>query len=102
MEYEDNNITLDDSGITIHRYYLTGASKYISYSDIQSIRRFVLPPLRGKWRLWGSGDFRRWWNLDLNRPNKHEALELNVGKSVYPTITPDNIDQVEKLLRSQT
>ena len=51
-----------------------------------------------RWRLWGSGDFVHWWNLDPNRPRKQAALVLDVGRRVRPTITPDDPEAVERIL----
>jgi hypothetical protein len=52
-----------------------------------------------KWRIWGSGDFVHWWNRDLQRPNKTVALVLDVGRRVRPTITPDDPETVELIIK---
>jgi hypothetical protein len=51
-----------------------------------------------RWRIWGSGDFVHWWNLDPRRPRKSVALVLDVGKRVKPTITPADPTTVERIL----
>jgi hypothetical protein len=51
-----------------------------------------------KWSIWGSGDFRHWWNLDPGRPHKAVALEIDVGRRIVPTITPDDPNAVERIL----
>jgi hypothetical protein len=51
-----------------------------------------------RWRIWGSGDLRHWWNLDPRRPSKTVALVLDVGRFVRPTITPNDPATVERLL----
>jgi hypothetical protein len=51
--------------------------------------------------LWGSGDFRHWWNLDLNRPKKSVAIEIDTRHWIYPTITPGDVDAVEGVLRER-
>lgn len=98
MLYDDGEITCDDTSVLIRRYYPWG-SKRILYSSIKSVER--LPIRIKKWRLWGSGDFRHWWNLDPNRPKKDFALEIDNGRWIHPTITPDNVETVEDILRKR-
>lgn len=95
--YDDGGIACSDTGVLIRRYYPWGA-KHIDYSSIRSVSRRPLTGLRGRWRLWGSGDFRHWWNFDASRPRKNTALELDLGRRVVPTITPDDVDAVERIL----
>lgn len=97
MIYDDGHIRCDDSQLVIRWYYLWGA-KRIPYSKIQEVSRKPLTLYRGKWRIWGSGDLVHWWNLDGQRPTKSEALILNVGGRVLPSITPDDVDRVEEIL----
>jgi hypothetical protein len=94
--YDDGTIVCTKSELVIGRYYLWGA-KRIPYKRIRSVER--LPPLRvRRWRIWGSGDFVHWWNLDRRRPSKDTALVLDVGTRIRPTITPDDPDAVEQVL----
>ncbi|HTN79186.1 MAG TPA: hypothetical protein VMK16_05910, partial [Acidimicrobiales bacterium] len=51
-------------------------------------------------RIWGSTDLVHWYNFDPDRMKKSEALELDVGGKVIPTITPDAPDAVESILRA--
>jgi hypothetical protein len=77
MLYEDGKIARDDTSLIIRRYYPWGAKK-IPYSTIRSVGH--LSPLRvSKWRLWGSGDFVHWWNLDRSRPTKELALVIDTA-----------------------
>jgi hypothetical protein len=70
MLYDDGKIACDDSELLIRRYYPRG-SKRVPYTSIRSVKRI---PIRvRRWRLWGSGDFRHWWNLDLRLTRKGEA-----------------------------
>jgi hypothetical protein len=97
MVYDDGRIACDDTLLIIRRYYPWGA-KEIPYSSIRSVKRRPLKRVRGKWRLWGSGDFRHWWNLDPGRPHKAVVLEIDIGRRVIPTITPDDSDAVERIV----
>lgn len=98
--YDDGLVACDEEGLTIRRYYPWG-SKRIPYTSIKGVEEL---PLTGankvrRWRLWGSGDFVHWWNLDTGRPNKKMALVIDVGRHMRPTITPDNPETVERILR---
>jgi hypothetical protein len=97
--YQDAGIRCDDDGVTIHRYYPWGA-KRIRYTSIRDVTELPLTGINKvrRWRIWGSGDFLHWWNLDPNRPHKTLALVLNVGGHVRPTITPDEPLTVERIL----
>lgn len=95
--YDDGRISCDDDGITIRWYYPWGA-KRIPYRAIHSARSFTLRAVRGKWRIWGSGDFQHWYNLDGNRPSKQTGIELDLGRNVLPCITPDDPDAVSRVI----
>ncbi|HET9075602.1 MAG TPA: hypothetical protein VFN68_01605 [Acidimicrobiales bacterium] len=95
--YDDGRIALDHDGVLIRWYYLWG-SKRIPYSSIREVARRPLTGVSGRWRIWGSGDFVHWWNLDPKRPGKSTALVLDVGGRVRPTITPDDPDAVERII----
>jgi hypothetical protein len=93
--YDDGNIACDETRLLIRRYYPWG-DKRIPYASIKSVKR--LPIRIRRWRLSGSGDFIHWWSLDLNRRKKRVALDIDVGRRIHPTITPDDPDAVELIL----
>jgi hypothetical protein len=101
--YDDGGIRCDDQGLTIRRYYLWGA-KRIRYSSIRGVETLPLtgPSRVRRWRIWGSGDFIHWWNLDPHRPKKNTALVIDVGHRVRPTITPDDPTAVARILTEMT
>jgi hypothetical protein len=95
--YDDGRIACDDTGVIIGWYYLWGGKK-ISYSAIRAVHEQPLGRVRGRWRLWGSGDFKHWYNLDGNRSKKTVALVLDVGGHVRPVITPDDPETVARII----
>ncbi len=99
--YDDGRIACDEYGITIRWYYLWG-TKCIPYQSIRGVSRRPLTRVRGGLRLWGSGDFVHWYNLDATRPKKSVAIELDVGGRVRPTITPDDPDTVLQIITERT
>jgi hypothetical protein len=96
MLYDDGKIACSETSLIIRRYYPWGA-KTIPYSTIRSVERLSPLGVR-KWRLWGSGDFVHWWNLDRGRPKKELAIVIDTGHRMRPTITPDDPPTVERIL----
>ena len=95
--YDDGRIACDETDLIIRWYYLWGTKK-ISYTSVRSAKSRPLTFRRGKWRLWGSGDFVHWYNLDRGRPKKATALEIDLGGRIRPTITPDDPEKVLGIL----
>lgn len=95
--YNDGRIICDDEGLTVAWYYPWGA-KRIPFRTIRSAKTFPLNPVRGKWRIWGSGDFVHWYNLDGNRPKKKSGIEIDTGGRVHPCITPDDVETVTGII----
>lgn len=97
--YEEPTLRIDSGSITIKRYYFPlFSSKTIQFAAIESIA--VRPTtFWTQWRIWGSSNLTNWLPLDTARPKKHQLIELNIGKRIRPTITPDNPDRVASLLQ---
>jgi hypothetical protein len=64
-----------------------------------SVHRFAMSALRGKGRIWGSGDLGHWANLDPRRPRKSVGFLVDLGRHVVPFLTPDDPDTFEQVLR---
>ena len=102
MRYDDGLVSCDEDALTIRRYYVWGGSKRIPYQKIRSITTWEMTTSGGRARVWGSGDFRHWWNLDMARPAKSVAFALDVGKHWMPTISPDDSVEVGQILAERT
>jgi hypothetical protein len=99
MQYDDGLIACAADGLTIRRYGLFLRAKRIPYAQIRSVEEIGLGSMR-RWRLWGTTDPRRWFNLDLGRRHKQVAFIVDIGKPVTPVITPDDPQQFVAVLRS--
>jgi hypothetical protein len=101
--YDDGRIACDDQGLLIRRYYPWGA-KRIAYGSIRGVMELPLSGINRvrRWRIWGTGDFVHWWNLDPQRPKKDTALVIDLGRHVRPTITPDDPLAVQRILADRT
>jgi hypothetical protein len=100
--YQDSKIRCTDDGISIRSYYFPVGTKHIPYAAIRSIERFELTARRGKGRIWGSGGFRHWANLDVRRPTKSVGFTLGLSGHVVPVLTPDDPDRFESVVRERT
>jgi hypothetical protein len=95
MSYDDGRVAFTEDSLVIRGYYLPWWPKRIRYSDIKRVRRRPMSGLTGKYRIWGSGDFVHWWNIDPHRPDKATAFEIELSRgTIRPMITPDDPDQV--------
>ena len=100
--YDDGNLLLDESGVTVRRYYFPWAApKRISYSQIRGVESRAIGWLTGRGRIWGSAHPRYWLPLDWGRTRKHTLLILDVGRRVRPAVTPDDPELVADLIRTR-
>jgi hypothetical protein len=98
LEYDDGLIACSPDELVIRRYGPLLGQKRIPYAEIREVREFELNAAR-RWRLWGTTDPRRWFNLDLGRRHKRVAFLIDLGKRVSPVITPDDPQRVAAVLR---
>jgi hypothetical protein len=88
--------------LTIHRYFFpSGGDKRVPYTKIRGVEERALGPVTGQWRIWGMGFPPYFFHLDGDRPKKTRAIALDVGGVIRPTITPDDVDAVLKVLREK-
>jgi hypothetical protein len=99
VTYDDGLIACSDDELVIRRYGGLLRTKRIAYDRLRGVTTIRLGKMRGKWRIWGSGDFRHWYNLDVHRPGKEVGLVLDLGARLQPVITPDDPDRVLAILR---
>jgi hypothetical protein len=99
--YQDGRIELTDDAVVVRGYYFPWGTKRIPYASIRALERVDLTVWRGKGRIWGSGDFRHWANLDPQRPRKSVGFYLDLGGHVVPFLTPDDPEAFERALRPQ-
>jgi len=70
MTYDDGGVACTEDALVIRRYYFPFGDKRIPYTKIEQVQRRPMAGLTGQWRIWGSGDFRHWYNLDSGRRRK--------------------------------
>lgn len=100
--YEDKHVVLDDDAMTIFNYYFPMGSKRIPYYKILGFQDYHLGGMwSGRYRLWGTMDFRHWFNFDPARSRKNRLICLETGEWFEPTITPEDPEKVLQILRQR-
>lgn len=110
--YEDERVVCDDEGITIKGYFFPiEDQKKILYSEIRSIKLEKLSFWNSLSHLWGransmvrgnSATRTYWSSFDLKRLFKDKAIAIDEGKLVKPVITPEDPEQVYRILQAKT
>jgi hypothetical protein len=96
--YQDNQLTLDEIGITIQAYYFPLATKkLIPWSRLKSVSAFDVTFWNGKYRIWGMGLKPVWFNCDSDRPEKSKGFALDSGSFIKAAITPNDPEKVRSV-----
>jgi hypothetical protein len=99
--YEDRHVTCDDEGMTIHRYYFPFGDKRVRYDAIRHVEERSMGPLTGQLRIWGMGLAPYWFHLDGDRPRKNRCIVLDLGRTIQPVVTPEDVDRVLGILKEK-
>lgn len=72
-------------------------SRFLPYESIESVHIAALPDIGGRWRIWGTSDFRYWYSVDLLRPSKRTPTVVEIwgwGTPVFTTKDSDTVDSI--------
>lgn len=101
--FEDKYCRITDNDITLFWYYFPfGQSKTINFSEIREVRLEELKLLFGKYRLWGMDLKFHWFPLDNFRFQKAQFISLDIGNTIKPCFTSENIQQIYEILSKKT
>lgn len=93
--YDDGVIACGVDGLLIRNYYFPSMkTKHLSWAEIEGVHTSPLKFFTGKFRLWGMGVKPCWFNLDLSRPMKSKAIEIDTGSFFRAAITPKDPEKV--------
>jgi len=62
--YTDKQIEISESSILIRKYYYPFGSRRVELADIEAIYVYEPSLVSGKYRYWGTGNFRTWFPPD--------------------------------------
>jgi hypothetical protein len=101
LGYRDGLIVIKDGVLFIKGYYFPSLlARKIKLSKVRHVEEFPVNLLHGRWRIWGSGDLRHWYNLDRRRSGKKRAFEFDLGGRVRPMVTPDEPERFAAALEA--
>jgi hypothetical protein len=102
--YDDDAVTLDETGITVKNYSLPGRPRTIRYNDIVQAEIIDLGFGTGRHQLVGIGPLRPrlFFHWDRKRATKSRGISLDLGRRLRLAITPDEPDRVLAHIRSHT
>lgn len=99
--YSDSLVTITGGEIIFKHYYFpTGREKVVPVAEIKRIT--VKPPTlkNGKWRLYGTGNFKTWFPKDTKRPKRDRIFFLTLKNQwIDVGFTVENGDRVEQILK---
>ena len=102
MLYSDALVDVADDGIIFKRYFFPFGSKRVEFTRIQRIETRKPSVLGGKWRLWGTVDFRTWFPLDWKRPSRDKIFVAFLRDSFRRIgFTVENSAQFEEVLKAK-
>ena len=89
--YRDPLVRIENGTLTVRRYYFPLAlPKRIGLGRIRGVVEHPIGLWTGKWRIWGSGDLRHWWNLDPGRTRKTRVFVVDTAGWGRAAVTPDD------------
>lgn len=75
--YSDKLVEITDETLLLRNYYFPFGSKRVALSRVGSIAA-MQPTLRnGKWRIWGTFNFRTWFPRDWKRPSRDRIFVIS-------------------------
>jgi hypothetical protein len=103
LNYKDSLVEVSDDGMVFHRYYFPlGGDKHVPLNRIESVKVGRNSFFGGKWRIWGTGDFRTWFPEDWGRPGRDRVFFASLRDS-YRRIgfTVENSENLIAVLKTR-
>jgi len=76
--YKDKLVEVTDEGILFHSYYFPFGDRYVAFSQVNCIEARQPSLFTGRWRFWGTGNFRTWFPLDSCRPTRDRIFVATI------------------------
>jgi hypothetical protein len=100
--YADKLVEITEGEILFRFYYFPFGSKCVRFSEIDHVAVKKPTLISGKWRIWGSGDFRTWFPYDANRPSRDRIFVLSFpDKRRRIGFTVEDSNRVQEILGSK-
>ncbi len=72
--YSDKVIEIQSDGILLKNFFPVFWHRKISFNDIDFIKVLLPNTLNGKYRYYGTGDFKNWYNVDNQRHTREKLF----------------------------
>ena len=100
--YADSLVEISDDSILLKRYYFPVGARRIKLSGIEQISVQNPTFTTGRYRLWGSGDLRTWFPMDLQRPRRTKIFIIRLRKKWRRIgFTVEDEAMVERIFRER-
>lgn len=101
--YDDDAISIDETGITIKTYYLPRRPRQFRFDEICRAELIPIGFFTGRHQLVGIGPFRPrlFFAWDRNRSSKSHTLVLDRQKMLHAAITPSDPEQALGIIRGR-
>jgi hypothetical protein len=95
--FQDKKLEIYRDFVIIKDYYAPRLDKKLSISEISEVWVENLTVLGGKYRLWGTGTFLRWFPFHLERSSRDKALVIRRKSGLIKStkVTLDAQDPLE-------
>jgi len=77
ISYSDRLVEIDGEGILFRRYYFPWGARRVAFSEMSFVEALEPTLANGKWRIWGTGDFRTWFPCDWKRPSRERVFMIH-------------------------
>jgi hypothetical protein len=99
--YSDKLVEINDDSILVRDYYYPFGNKRVSFGDVESIVVKKPSLLSGKYRYYGTGDFRTWFPPD-NRTSRDKIFIIKIKKKWWRIgLTVENSQTVFNLIKDK-
>ena len=100
--FQDKKLEIYEDFVIVKDYYAPRLHKKLRTSDIEDVWVENLTFLGGKYRLWGTGTFRRWFPFHLGREARDKALVIRrksgLIKAIKITLDTEDLSKACELL----
>jgi len=103
MLYEDNFVALDDSALTVKRYYFPFfTSKTVRFDQIQKVEFWPASVWHGRFRVMGFRDYETWFAWDASRPVREGVFVVILTNAWFRMgFSVENCDQAKQILHDK-
>lgn len=100
VRYADALVSISEGSILFENYYYPFGSKTFPVGNIKEVIYYQPRWWSGKWRIYGSGDFKTWCPFDWGRPSRDTMFILFPRKGWWRIgFTVENSEDAIRALR---